>query len=101
MRWQWHKVRRANIPSEAREAFERTGYFSVAAELSAGFPPAKPILRDQYPDGDIKKYAHEWVRERADRDERHEDRLETVEWAILIFVVVAVILDLVRLCIGR
>jgi hypothetical protein len=42
-----------------------------------------------------------WLQERRDIATRHEDRLETVEWAILIFVTVGVILDVVRLYIGR
>lgn len=99
--WWWRKVRRANIPADVRQAFEETGHFAVAAELTANYPPAKAILRDKYADGNIKSHAHEWVREQADRKEHHEDRLETVEWAILIFVIAGVILDVVRLSLGR
>jgi hypothetical protein len=40
-----------------------------------------------------------WLRERRDIAAQHEDRVETVEWAILIFVVADVVLDVVRLCI--
>jgi hypothetical protein len=89
----WRKVRRANIPDDVRQAFEKTGQFAVAAELNHDFPPAKPILRDRYPDGTIKLHGREWIREQIDRAERREDRLETVEWAILIFVVVGVVAD--------
>jgi hypothetical protein len=99
--WWWHKIRRANIPTDVRPAFEETGHISVAAELAEKFPPAKPILRDKYVDGDIKKYGQEWIRERSDRDERHEDRVETVEWVILIFVVLGVVLDFAHLFSGR
>ena len=35
-----------------------------------------------------------WLRERQDIHARREDRLETVEWAILIFVIVGVVADL-------
>jgi hypothetical protein len=35
----------------------------------------------------------EWLRERRDLVERREQRLETSEWAILIFVVVGVAAD--------
>lgn len=42
-----------------------------------------------------------WLRERRDIAAQHEDRVETVEWAILIFVAVGVVLDVVRLLIGR
>jgi hypothetical protein len=34
-----------------------------------------------------------WLTERADLAERTEDRIETVEWAVLIFVAVGVIVD--------
>jgi hypothetical protein len=37
--------------------------------------------------------ALDWLTERQDIHERGEDRLETVEWAILIFVVVGVIVE--------
>jgi hypothetical protein len=42
-----------------------------------------------------------WLRERRDIAARHEDRLEAVEVAILVFVVIAVVLDIVRLIINR
>jgi hypothetical protein len=94
MCWWWRKVRRANIPANAREAFEQTGKFGVAAELAADFPPAKILLRDKdYVDGRIKQYGRDWMREQVELEERREDRLETVEWAILIFVIVGVVAD--------
>ncbi len=36
----------------------------------------------------------DWLQERRDIAARHEDRLETVEWAILIFVVIGVAADI-------
>lgn len=93
MSLRWHKIRRANIPEDARDAFVQTGQFSVQSELADDFPPAKIILREKYADGLIKSYAREWIREQTDRTERREDRLETVEWAILIFVIVGVVAD--------
>jgi hypothetical protein len=92
--WWWRKVRRANIPADVRQAFEETGRFAIGAELAGDFPPAKVILRNKYADGNIKLYGREWMREQVDRAERREDRLETVEWAILIFVVVGVLADI-------
>ena len=97
----WHEIRDANIPDDVEAAFEETGHFAIATEYAANFPPAKEILRDKYPDGKIKEFAHLWLREQADRNKNHENRLETVEWAILIFVALGVILDLVHLYIGR
>jgi hypothetical protein len=94
MRWRWHKIRKANIPDDVRRAFEETGEFAVQADLAQNYPPAKPILRDKYPDGTIKTHGQAWVREQFDRKARREDRLETVEVAILIFVVIGVVADL-------
>ncbi len=37
--------------------------------------------------------ATEWLIERRDIHERREDRLETVEWAILIAVIIGVVAD--------
>ena len=36
-----------------------------------------------------------WLTERRDIHERREDRLETVEWAILVWVVLGVIADII------
>lgn len=94
MCWWWHKIRKADIPDDVRRAFEETGEFSVQAELAANYPPAKPLLRDKYPDGKMKIYGHAWVLEQFDRKARREDRLETVEVAILVFVIVGVVADL-------
>jgi len=91
--WWWRKVRRANLPADVREAFGSIGQFAVSAELADNYPPAKPILRDKYPDGNLKLYGQEWMREQTDRAARREDRLETVEVAILIFVFVGVVAD--------
>lgn len=38
-----------------------------------------------------------WLTERADLRERREDRIEMVEWAVLIFVVLGVIVDIALL----
>jgi hypothetical protein len=45
----------------------------------------------------MREHAAAWLTERGDLRELHEQRLETAEWAILIFVVVSVILDLLIL----
>ena len=39
------------------------------------------------------RHATEWLTERGDSREQHEQRVETVEWAILIFVILGVIAD--------
>ena len=42
-----------------------------------------------------------WLTERADLKERHEQRLETVEWGIFVFVILGVIVDLLLLIHGK
>jgi hypothetical protein len=92
--WWWHKVRRAEISADIRQAFEDTGEYAVQSELSQNYPPAKVILCDKYADGVIKTAGQAWIREQFDRKARREGRLETVEVAILIFVVIGVIADI-------
>jgi hypothetical protein len=47
--------------------------------------------------GEKREQVLEWLREKRDEDALHADRLETVEWAILIFVVLGVIVESVNL----
>jgi hypothetical protein len=42
-----------------------------------------------------------WLQERRDLTVQQEDRLETVEWALLMFVFVSVVLEIYRFWIGR
>ena len=94
MCWWWRKVRRAEIPNDARDAFfEELGQFLVANRIADNQPPRSGALGDKYNDVALKQYGTQWIRELADRHERRENRLETVEWAILIFVVVGVAAD--------
>jgi hypothetical protein len=93
--WWWRKVRKAAISREARDLFEQAGESCVQLILTSGFNP-KPenfqkIYNEKYKDAEI------WLTERGDIRERHEQRLETVELAILIFVVLGVIVDLCKL----
>jgi hypothetical protein len=65
----------------------------ISMALASGLPalgagPLAGLLQNQW------KAALEWLTERRDIHERREDRLETVEWAILIFVIVGVLADL-------
>ncbi len=85
MPWRWRNVRKANIPKHERDTFERYGESIIGAILVGGLTPRAP---------EIISHARDWLTERGDSRERHENRLETVEWAILIFVVLSVILEL-------
>ena len=92
--WWWRKVRRATIPDKLREQFELFGKDVLAHALAVGpYTMAQGellvgLLRDHH--GDIM----DWLREKRDDDALHADRVETVEWAILIAVIIGVAADL-------
>jgi hypothetical protein len=94
MPWRWRNVRKANIPKHERDTFERYGESIIGAILVGGLTPRAPDLQAVYQNEEIISHARDWLTERGDSRERHENRLETVEWAILIFVVLSVILEL-------
>jgi hypothetical protein len=96
--WWWRKVRQAKLNPELRDAFDALGIYAMTNSIANNFPPAPGAghnagLNDQQ----IKAAALDWIREHNDKVERHEQRLETVEWAILIFVVAGVALDIVQI----
>jgi hypothetical protein len=102
MWWWWRKVRRANLDPKLRDAFDALGIYAMTNSIANNYPPAPGArhaagLNDQQ----IKAAALDWIREHNDREERHEHRLETVEWAILIFVVLGVVLDVAQLVRGH
>jgi hypothetical protein len=91
--WWWRKIRRTNIPQELRDQFELFGEAVLAHAVGAGEHSSKGIELD----GLLRQNRTEildWLREKRDEAARHADRLETVEWAILLFVVTGVIVDL-------
>jgi hypothetical protein len=97
--WWWRKVRRADIPAELRDRFELFGENVMAHAVGAGELSSKGVELDgllRMKRGEIVA----WLLERRDIAERHEDRVETVEWAILIFVVAGVVLDVLLLTRG-
>jgi hypothetical protein len=88
--WWWTKVRKANIAPHIRAMFEVHGETMVTMVLAV-----RP--EERLGDMTIDKHlgdALAWLRERHDVHARKEDRLETVEWAILIFVIVGVLADI-------
>jgi hypothetical protein len=95
--WWWREVRFAKISHADRDLFERYGETVIGSVLSGGLNPASPELRAILPgDGNPGKLgeARDWLTESRDTHEQKESRLETVEWAILFFVIVAVGVDL-------
>jgi Helix-turn-helix domain of resolvase len=91
--WGWTKVREANIPDNIREEFELLGE-DVIAMAVAGAVTTNISLNVVYQNHDK---AVAWLREQRDRHTYREDRLEAVEWAILIAVIVSVVVDIALL----
>jgi hypothetical protein len=93
--WWWRKVRYATIPKEARDIFERYGEFIISSVVTGGMAQRHGDLQKIYTD-QHKMLAHAmaWLTERGDIREQREQRLETVEWAILIFAFWALLTEL-------
>ena len=88
------KLRRANIPVDERDIFERTGEAGIQLLLIRGLPAYSVELSTIYSNKESVRHAQDWLTERADIHARHEWRMERVEWAILIFLVIGVFADL-------
>src|SRR5690242_11424807 len=92
--WWWRKVRRAKISDDLRATFERYGEdvlahaVAVGSYSSAQGPELIELLQGS------KSQIMAWLTERRDIHERREDRLETVEVAILFAVIIGVLADL-------
>jgi hypothetical protein len=97
----WRKVRQADIRKSSRDIFERFGEEIIADIVSASHAPRAPDLIAMYTDEQMIKEAAAWLTERGDEKVLHEQRIEFVEWAILVFVIVGVLLDLLLLFHGR
>jgi hypothetical protein len=81
------KVRNAAIPKELRDHFERYGETIIATALATA--PRPPLLGlDGHEEEALK-----WLTERSDGRERKETRIELLEWGILIFVVLGVLVE--------
>jgi hypothetical protein len=90
----YRKVRKADIPKERRDLFESCGETVVQLTVTSGHAPASKDLQDIYNNVEhARSYAEGWLTEMGDRRANKEWRLEFVEWAILIFVIVGVFAD--------
>jgi hypothetical protein len=100
MRWRLHRVRRARIPDEHRDLFERFGAEAIRIVITSGFTPAAPELQPVYSQAGVRKSALDWLTERADQHERDEQRRERLEWWIMWFVIAGVVVELATLAHG-
>jgi hypothetical protein len=85
--WWWTKVRKADIIPALREKFELLGEHVIASAIASDPNPyvmgtiknnALDVVYGHYDD------AIAWLKERRDKQALREDRLETLEWALLI-----------------
>jgi len=88
--WWWRKIRFADIPKEDRDMFERFGDSVIQSIIAASHQPRAPELQAMYSNKELIDNTTKWLTERGDAHEQREQRLETVEWAILIFLAVSV-----------
>ncbi len=94
--WWWREVRKAKISKELRTKFERFGEDVLAHALAVGAQHTQGLELLELLQGDRTPII-EWLTERRDVHQRREDRLETVEWLILAWVVLGVITDILIL----
>jgi hypothetical protein len=96
--WWGREIRKASISKSDRDIFERFGETVIGSVLAGGMQPRAPELQKLYGDmGPTFKAAADWLTERGDSQEQREQRMETVEWAVLIFVVLGVAVESVQL----
>jgi hypothetical protein len=91
--WWWREVRPALIPPDERKVLERYGETVIQLMLASGNGPALDELRAIYYDRKRLTNAADWLTERSDENHQREQRSETLEWAILIFVFLEVVHD--------
>ena len=103
----WTKIRRAEIDANLREQFEALGETLISLRL-APLAPADQMVGAQLQNLVVGPLVHSavsshqteaaaWLREKRDIQKQREDRLETVEWAILIFAIVAAIVGIIQI----
>ena len=95
--WWWTKVRRTEIPPDERQILERFGETLIQLALVGGLQPGVPEITDIYNNTERREYALRWLAELHDLRELREQRLETAEWSILVFVVLGVVIDFMLL----
>lgn len=95
--WKWRKVRTAQISKEDRDFFERYGEAVIGSVLANLSTPTAPELRSINAGSGKVKEARDWLTECRDAHEQREQRLEFVEWAILLFILLEIGLSIVSL----
>ena len=93
----WFRIRKASVPKEARDLFERCGSSVIGAVLAGGSTPLLGALQKSlYEKSDMRQQALDWLTEQYDRAERKETWSLTMEAAITVFVAVEVVLSILN-----
>jgi hypothetical protein len=90
------RIRKAKIPKEDRDLFERYGENVIGQVLASGLARGAGDLHRLYDQPAIKTHARDWLTERSDAHEQREQRLELLEWAIVVLIIVEIGLSLCR-----
>jgi len=107
----WRRVVSADIPQETRDTLERYGEDAVAIILAQAAWPDGLDIRHAIPravlaggDSDAQRRklerARDWLNERHQVHENRERRLEILEWAIVVLIVVEIVLSSIGLAQG-
>jgi hypothetical protein len=89
-RVRWKDVRWADIPDDDRDLCEKYGEAALQLLLSGAVganTPAELVEIHNNPDKTRVNHIIAWLREQADRKEHREDRLEAIEWGIIVLIV--------------
>lgn len=95
----WFRIRKAGIPRDHRQMFERFGATIITTALYGGFPgpadTAEP-LNTLYNKPYFRASAAEWLTEQYDRAERKETWSITMEAAITVLVAVELVFSILN-----
>jgi hypothetical protein len=91
------RVRRAKIDKEVRDICERYGEPVMKAFITAPAGPQARDLQKIFPDVAKNAEVAAWLTERGDIRANAEWRLELVQWAVLVFAVLAVVAGIVNI----
>ena len=96
----WRKIRKAEIPKERQDLFQRFGEFVIASVLSGAFQHSPGELKIIFTSAEVRTQVIDWLTECADKRKRREDRVEFIEVAILVVFLVSIALEIVSIVIG-
>jgi hypothetical protein len=98
----FRKIGKADISKGHRQLFEQCGVATIQLTLASGHTPASALLRGIYINAEnLGSDAEAWLIEQADKHANKEWRIEVAEWAVLIFVILGVIVDVLLLLKGK